>query len=104
MRTRSSDRFLLHGVTGSGKTEVYLRAVSEVLDQGRQALLLVPEISLTHQIVARLRARLPQASAQVDRVELPRTRQLAWFDGDVCYRNERRLLAVKLQPRGVAPG
>jgi len=57
VRTRSSDRFLLHGVTGSGKTEVYLRAVREVLEQGRQALLLVPEISLTHQIVARLRAR-----------------------------------------------
>jgi primosomal protein N' (replication factor Y) len=57
VRTESSDRFLLHGVTGSGKTEVYLRAVREALDRGRQALLLVPEISLTHQIVARLRAR-----------------------------------------------
>ena len=54
---KSNDRFLLHGVTGSGKTEVYLRAVKEVLDAGRQALLLVPEITLTHQIVARLRAR-----------------------------------------------
>lgn len=50
-------RFLLHGVTGSGKTEVYLRAVARALEAGRQALLLVPEITLTHQLVARLRAR-----------------------------------------------
>ncbi len=49
--------FLLHGVTGSGKTEVYLRAVAEALSRGRQALVLVPEITLTHQILARLHAR-----------------------------------------------
>ena len=57
VRERKNDTFLLHGVTGSGKTEVYLRAVHEVLERGRQALLLVPEITLTHQLVARLRAR-----------------------------------------------
>jgi primosomal protein N' (replication factor Y) len=51
------ERFLLHGVTGSGKTEVYLRAVAAALARERQALILVPEITLTHQIVARLRAR-----------------------------------------------
>jgi len=49
--------YLLHGVTGSGKTEVYLRAVAAALAAGRQALVLVPEITLTHQIIARLRAR-----------------------------------------------
>jgi primosomal protein N' (replication factor Y) len=54
---RRPERFLLHGVTGSGKTEVYLRAVARALQGGRQALVLVPEITLTHQIVARLRAR-----------------------------------------------
>ncbi len=48
---------LIHGVTGSGKTEIYLRAVAEVLAQGRQALLLVPEISLTPQTVHRVGAR-----------------------------------------------
>jgi len=57
IRGRQPQSFLLHGVTGSGKTEVYLRAVGEALQLGRQALVLVPEITLTHQIVARLRAR-----------------------------------------------
>ncbi|HEU4618106.1 MAG TPA: primosomal protein N' [Gammaproteobacteria bacterium] len=50
--------FLLHGVTGSGKTEVFLRLISEQLAAARQTLLLVPEIGLTPQLVARLRARL----------------------------------------------
>jgi len=57
IRESRSETFLLHGVTGSGKTEIYLRAVSEALRAGRQALVLVPEISLTHQILARLRGR-----------------------------------------------
>src|SRR3546814_6982607 len=49
---------LLEGVTGSGKTELYLRRLRAVLDGGRQALVLVPAISLTPQLTQRLRARL----------------------------------------------
>jgi primosomal protein N' (replication factor Y) len=49
--------FLLHGVTGSGKTEIYLRAIEEVRKQGKEALVLVPEISLTPQTIQRFKGR-----------------------------------------------
>jgi primosomal protein N' (replication factor Y) (superfamily II helicase) len=49
--------FLLHGVTGSGKTEVYLRAIEETVKRGQEAIVLVPEISLTPQTIERFRGR-----------------------------------------------
>ncbi|PPA72104.1 primosomal protein N' [Jeotgalibacillus proteolyticus] len=49
--------FLLHGVTGSGKTEIYLQTIEKVLSQDRQAIMLVPEISLTPQMVERFKGR-----------------------------------------------
>ncbi len=57
IRSRRFSPFLLHGVTGSGKTEIYLRAIEEVLSQGREAIILVPEISLTPQLLSRFKER-----------------------------------------------
>jgi primosomal protein N' (replication factor Y) len=57
--------FLIHGVTGSGKTEVYLRAIEEVLVKGQEAIVLVPEISLTPQLLSRFKDRFGENLALI---------------------------------------
>ena len=54
---------LVHGVTGSGKTEIYLTLIKKMLEEGKSAIFLVPEISLTPQMLAQLRARFGQSAA-----------------------------------------
>ncbi len=78
LEARAGQSFLLHGVTGSGKTEVYLRAIDEVRRAGRGALLLVPEIALTPQLVARFRARFGDEIAVLHSGLTARRRDDAW--------------------------
>jgi len=59
-----SATFLLHGVTGSGKTEIYLQAIAHALEQGKGAIVLVPEIALTPQTVERFKARFSSGKWQ----------------------------------------
>lgn len=58
IRREQHETMLLHGVTGSGKTEIYLQAISHILQKGKEAIVLVPEISLTPQMVRRFKERL----------------------------------------------
>ena len=60
---QSASTFLLQGVTGSGKTEVYLQAIQKVLNNGKEAIMLVPEISLTPQMTERFRSRFGEMVA-----------------------------------------
>lgn len=72
--------FVLHGITGSGKTEVYLRLVGRVLDAGRRALVLVPEIALTPQLVGRFRERFGVPMAMLHSALTNQERLRAWRD------------------------
>lgn len=69
---------LLHGVTGSGKTEVYLQAIERCITQGRQAIVLVPEISLTPQMVERFRLRFGEAVVVLHSALTQTERYVAW--------------------------
>lgn len=79
LETRGHRVFLLHGVTGSGKTEIYLRAVGDVLAQGLGAIVLVPEIALTPQTIRRFTARFPDRVATLHSNLTVRERYSEWL-------------------------
>lgn len=78
LRAGDNQAFLLHGVTASGKTEVYLRSVQAALELGGGALILVPEIALTPQLVGRFRARLGDTIAVLHSGLSDRQRYAMW--------------------------
>ncbi len=81
--------FLLHGLTGSGKTEVYLHAVAAVLARDQRALILVPEIGLTPQLVSRFAARFAQPLAVLHSGLADTQRLVAWRR---CLSGEARIV------------
>jgi primosomal protein N' (replication factor Y) len=95
--------FLLHGVTGSGKTEVYLRLIAEVTARHQQALVLVPEIGLTPQLEARFRQAFPKARiAVLHSALMDTTRTHAWLDaarGDAQIVLGTRLAVLTPMPK-----
>jgi primosomal protein N' (replication factor Y) (superfamily II helicase) len=94
---------LLHGVTGSGKTEVYLHAIAGMIARGNQALVLVPEISLTPQLEARFREAFPNARLAVMHSGLEDVaRTAAWLQaarGDAAIVLGTRLAVLAAMPR-----
>ena len=70
--------FLLAGITGSGKTEIYLQVIAKILDEGKQALVLLPEINLTPQTVKRFAERFPVTIAVLHSQMTDKARAKAW--------------------------
>jgi primosomal protein N' (replication factor Y) len=99
LRAHESHPFLLHGVTASGKTEVYLHAVQTALELGGSALILVPEIALTPQLVGRFRARLGDTIAVLHSGLTERQRHGMWS----LLRSGSRRVAVGARSALFAP-
>ena len=85
--------YLIHGVTGSGKTEVYMEMISQVIEAGKQAIVLIPEIALTYQTVMRFYRRFG------DRVSIMNSRMSAGERYDQMQRAKRGEVTVMIGPR-----
>ena len=87
------DTYLLHGITGSGKTEVYMQLVSEMVERGRQAIVLIPEIALTYQTLLRFYNRFG------DRVSILNSNLSPGEKYDQCERARNGEIDVIIGPR-----
>lgn len=87
------DVYLLHGITGSGKTEVYMELVQEMVARGRQAIVLIPEIALTYQTLSRFYGRFK------DRVSVMNSNLSAGEKYDQCQRAQNGEIDVIIGPR-----
>ena len=95
--------FLLHGITGSGKTEVYLHAIAATLDAGRQAMVMVPEIALTPALETAFGSRFPGARIVVQHSAMPEAERARGFleaqSGDADIVLGTRLVVFVPMPR-----
>jgi len=89
IQNKRTETFLLYGVTGSGKTEVYMRAIAQVLAQGRSAIVLVPEIALTPQMVERFEERFPEQIAVLHSDLTLKQRRQTW---EAVARNDKKIV------------
>ena len=87
------DTYLIHGITGSGKTEVYMGLIEEILKRGKQAIVLIPEIALTYQTLSRFYSRFG------DRVSVMNSTLSAGEKYDQCERARRGEVDVIIGPR-----
>lgn len=87
------ETYLIHGITGSGKTEVYMQLIQEVIARGRQAIVLIPEIALTYQTLLRFYRRFG------DRVSVMNSTLSAGEKYDQCERAKRGEIDVIIGPR-----
>ena len=105
IRQINSGTVLLHGVTGSGKTEVYKAIAQDCLDQGRSAIILVPEISLTSQLVNEFRSRFPNVvvthSAMTDSERNAAWRQILFSDQPLVVVGPRSALFMPVRQLGL---
>ncbi|MBO5372734.1 MAG: primosomal protein N' [Lachnospiraceae bacterium] len=93
MREGKNATYLLHGVTGSGKTEVYMELIAEVIESGRQAIVLIPEIALTYQTVMRFYGRFE------DKVSIMNSRLSSGERYDQFLRAKNGEISIMIGPR-----
>lgn len=89
----NTDHYLIHGITGSGKTEVYIQMISQVVKRGKQAIMLIPEIALTYQTLLRFYRRFQ------DRVSVMNSTLSAGEKYDQCERAKNGEIDVIIGPR-----